>query len=182
MDLDVYMSRYVAKAMYLEKAKTNNNLEQREYILTSTLTDQTRYRSIVVMLRIHHDLEFLEAEHSVSVEIEPADHGLALVDLLVRAELAQHPLQAQRRDAPLALHLVHPERLLQSPAPLLLRRRFQLHQLQELLLAQQPVAVGVRGRHEFVGVLGGHVLAERGLHAEPQLGCRDLAVVVAVER
>jgi hypothetical protein len=32
MHLDIIMSRCVIKSMYLEKSKTTNNLERREYI------------------------------------------------------------------------------------------------------------------------------------------------------
>jgi len=65
----------------------------------------------------HHDLEFVEAEHPVAVEVEPADHGAAVVDLPARAEPAEHPPQAGGRDAPLALHRVHAERRHEPPAP-----------------------------------------------------------------
>jgi hypothetical protein len=62
----------------------------------------------------HHGLELVKGEHPVSVEVEPADHGLALVDVQVQIQPAHHQLRAQRCDAASALHFVHPERL---PAP-----------------------------------------------------------------
>jgi len=58
----------------------------------------------------HHGPELVEAEHAVAIHVETADDGLALGDVPARAEPSQHQLQAQRRDAPGALHLVNVSR------------------------------------------------------------------------
>ena len=84
---------------------------------------------------MHHDPELFERDDAIAIEIEPADHGPALVQvqgqlqLLIRAhQPPEHPLQARRRDAlllllrrPLAAPVVrvreHPERHPEAPPP-----------------------------------------------------------------
>ncbi|WOL04822.1 hypothetical protein Cni_G13544 [Canna indica] len=127
----------------------------------------------------HHDPELFKVQHSISIQIKPADHGLALLDARRRPQPAQHPLQALWRDAALALVLVHLERRSQIPLPLFLALR--LHQLLELLQIQQPVPVGVRHFHESLRLLWGQLLGSGFRHAEHQLGRGDLAVAVLVE-
>jgi hypothetical protein len=107
---------------------------------------------------MHHDPELLEREDAVAVEIEPADHGPALVQgqlLLLRAQQpAEHPLQARWRDVLPSragglrrVVRVHPERRPRVPPPAVRVVAVGLAgQPKELAAVQQAVPVGVRRR------------------------------------
>ena len=109
---------------------------------------------------MHHDPELLEREDAIAVEIEPADHGPALVQgqLLLRAQQpAEHPLQARRRDvmpSPAGglrrVVRVHPKGRPQAPPPAFRvvgsGLRGLAGQPDELAAVQQTVVVGFRRR------------------------------------
>jgi hypothetical protein len=170
-------------------------MKQPTYEQGPSKQQQQRRRNWIGSRGAHHDLELVEAEHAVAVEVEPADHGAAVVHVLVRAEPGEHAAQAVGGDAGGAPALrrvvgaggVHPEGLAQAAVAVLLGgARVQAgHEPRELGGVQQPVAVRVRARHQRLRLLRRHrrgVGPQRRPHALPQLGRRDPPVRVRVER
>uniref|UniRef100_A0A804N7E1 Uncharacterized protein n=1 Tax=Zea mays TaxID=4577 RepID=A0A804N7E1_MAIZE len=156
-------------------------MKQPTYEQGPSKQQQRRRRNWIGSRGAHHDLELVEAEHAVAVEVEPADHGAAVVHVLVRAEPGEHAAQAVGGDAGGAPALrrvvvggVHPEGLAQAAVAVLLGGT-----------RVQPVAVRVRARHQRLRLLRRHrrgVGPQRRPHALPQLGRRDPPVRVRVER
>jgi hypothetical protein len=132
----------------------------------------------------HHLFELVEVDAAVAVGIDGADHLGAVGDGAFVPELAQHAVELPHGDEPVAVGVVHAERL----PELRLRRRRRRAVLVLLASAvegdklgevDKAVAVGVHLLHHAAHLPGPRRRAQRAQHGR-QLLRRDLAVAVRV--
>lgn len=108
----------------------------------------------------HHDSELIKVENSISIEVEHANHGLAILNGARLSQLSQHPPQACWCYAAGALHFVHAEGIPELLALVLLVFVCGIHQLLELFESQHPVSVQIGGFHGRLSFLGGQLSSD----------------------
>lgn len=139
-----------------------------------------RGRSIVARQSFHHHhLELVEIDGAAAVDVDAADHPLAVVEGALLAEAPEHVEQLLRRDRAVLIGVEHLEGVPQVLQHLVVVDVAGV-ELDELAEVDEAVAVGVDLADHADKLLLRHRVAEAP-HDRAELRRADLAVAVGVE-
>lgn len=125
----------------------------------------------------HHEQELLEIDGAVAVPIDAPNHPLAGRQRRLLPHRPEHVVQLLRRYHPVPIPIVHRERPPQVVQPVAVAVAGAVDG-DELVQADEAVAVGVGLAHRGGGVFGGAAEAEEDA---AELGEGDASVAVGVE-